>query len=182
MLRKLTRKLTRNHFLRDECGANAVEFAMVVLPMAVMTIAIIEVGSLFFAYNDLHNAAREGARRLAVQDLIVFGDGAAGDFGAWETDSQFTCDSSGTQPGANTVESIVCANLAGWDDRVTVTTAGFAAVPPSQNCNEVGVRIETTMANAALFNVFNALDGLTMRVEARMISEYDLAAGGNTCS
>ena len=77
MLRKLTRKLTNNRFLRDECGANAAEFAMVVMPMAIFTMVIIEVGALFFSYNALHNAAREGARRLAVHDGIAYGDGSS---------------------------------------------------------------------------------------------------------
>ena len=92
MLRSFIQKAKKAKFFRDERGANAVEFALVCLPMAILTIAIIEVGALFFAYNDLHNAAREGARRLAVEDGITYGDGTPAGFGGWETGSTFTCD------------------------------------------------------------------------------------------
>ena len=52
-------------FLKREGGASAAEFAMVVLPMALITFAIMEVGSLMYVYNSMHNAVREAVRRAA---------------------------------------------------------------------------------------------------------------------
>ena len=61
-------------FLREQCGAAAAEFAMVVLPMTVFSFAIIQMGSLLFLWNDMNSAAREGVRALVVDERLDITD------------------------------------------------------------------------------------------------------------
>lgn len=51
---------------RTDRGANAVEFALVVMPLLVVILAIIQFSTWFWSYQTAANAAREGARRYAV--------------------------------------------------------------------------------------------------------------------
>lgn len=51
---------------RTDRGANAVEFALVALPLMLLILAIIQFSTWFWAYQTAANAAREGARRYAV--------------------------------------------------------------------------------------------------------------------
>jgi len=169
------------HFIKSESGANAAEFAMVAMPMAIVTFVIIQVGSLFFAYNDIHNAAREGARRLAVQDGIGFGDNP----GILDVDGPvYRCDGTGTAPNPGTVEDIVCNRLAGWDNRVAVSTrANSPTLPadPALGCSEVTVSVVMNMSDAALFSVFGLLAGRQMRADATMVSEYQMITNESVC-
>jgi Flp pilus assembly pilin Flp len=169
------------HFIRSESGANAAEFAMVAMPMAIMTLVILQVGSLFFAYNDIHNAAREGARRLAVQDGVGFGDNT----GTLDVDGPvYRCDGTGTAPDPGTVEDIVCGRLAGWDNRVGVSIRANSPAPPADpalGCSEVTVSVVMNMSDAALFSVFGLLAGRQMRAEATMISEYQMTTNEAVC-
>ncbi len=56
---------------KDESGANAVEFALVILVMIPMILAILEFGIMLFTYNNMVQAARETARVLAVQEATL---------------------------------------------------------------------------------------------------------------
>ena len=47
-------------------GVAAVELALILPFFAVMTMGLMDFGHLFFVYNTMNNAAREGARRGAV--------------------------------------------------------------------------------------------------------------------
>ena len=167
-------------FLKETNGSGAAEFALVAMPMAILTFVIFQLGSLFFAYNDIHNAAREAARRMAVEDNILYGDGSLATFDGFEPVT-FSCDGSGTAPPAGSVEEVACNSLAGWDKRATVTTAAYIAVPPAVTCNEVVVRVQMAMEDAALFDMFGFMQGRNIVGEASMISEYDLVTGGNVC-
>jgi hypothetical protein len=51
---------------RDDAGASAVEFALVVLPLFTLLIGIIQFSIYFWAWQAGAGAAREGARALAV--------------------------------------------------------------------------------------------------------------------
>ncbi len=48
-------------------GAAAVEFALVLIPLIILTFGLIEFGLLMYNQQVLTNAAREGARRGIVQ-------------------------------------------------------------------------------------------------------------------
>ena len=54
--------------LRDEHGASAVEFAMVVPLLLVLVLGIAEFGHAFQVHGTLSAAAREGARVMALQN------------------------------------------------------------------------------------------------------------------
>ena len=54
--------------LRDERGASAVEFGMIVPLLLVLLLGIIEFGHAFQVQGTLSAAAREGARRMALQN------------------------------------------------------------------------------------------------------------------
>ena len=53
---------------KDESGANAVEFALVILVLIPFILAILEFGILLFTYNNMVQTARETARVLAVRE------------------------------------------------------------------------------------------------------------------
>ncbi len=55
----------------DESGANAVEFALVILVLIPFILAILEFGIILFTYNNMEQAAREAARVLAVQEATL---------------------------------------------------------------------------------------------------------------
>lgn len=54
--------------LRDERGASAVEFGMIVPLLLVLLLGIIEFGHAFQVQGTLSASAREGARRMALQN------------------------------------------------------------------------------------------------------------------
>lgn len=58
--------ITVRRFVRAERGAAAVEFALVLIPLMVLLLGIIEFGFIFNQQLTVTNAAREGARVLAI--------------------------------------------------------------------------------------------------------------------
>ena len=56
--------------LRDERGAAAVEFAIVASIFFLLVFGIIDFGFAFHTWNGTANAAREGARRAAVDPVV----------------------------------------------------------------------------------------------------------------
>ena len=79
MLASVTRRASaavarRRPSLREERGASAVEFAIVATVLFLLVFGIIDFGFGFHTWNGTANAAREGARRAAVdpnqQDII----------------------------------------------------------------------------------------------------------------
>ena len=58
-------------FQRATSGAAALEFALVVPVLLTLLFAIIQFGSVVFVQNNMVNAAREGARRIAAADATA---------------------------------------------------------------------------------------------------------------
>lgn len=175
---RLISRITNSRFFRSEYGGNAAEFALVCLPMAVLTFVIIQVGSLAYAYNDMHNAAREGVRRLAVEDNIPHGDANIADS---NYGPMFTCDGTGTTPPANSVEEVVCIYILGWNRGYSVQARVLPPDLPAEDCHEVSVRVTADMGAAALFDMFGTLTGRQMSAEATMLSEYEFGGTDNYC-
>ena len=73
--RRILRRLTP--IARDERGAAAVEFALVLPILVVLGFGIIDFGRLLYTYNNLTSAVREGARFAAVQTAAKVGNTAA---------------------------------------------------------------------------------------------------------
>jgi Flp pilus assembly protein TadG len=69
--------LTFGVFWREERGASAVEFAMVLPILIMLLLGIIQYGSLFLLQNRMNETARDTARRLAVGDLTSESDAEA---------------------------------------------------------------------------------------------------------
>jgi Flp pilus assembly protein TadG len=59
----MTTKLRRR---RNRSGQSLVEFALIFPIVIVLLIAIFDLGRLVFAYNDITNAARQGARTAII--------------------------------------------------------------------------------------------------------------------
>lgn len=55
---------------RGECGAAAVEFALVVPMLLVLLLGIVEFSRAYHAQSAVSAAAREGARAMAIQDDV----------------------------------------------------------------------------------------------------------------
>lgn len=173
-------RLRNFKFWKLEHGGSAAEFALVVLPMGLMTLAIIEAGSLLFIYNDMNNAAREAARLVAVDETVIIDD------------APLTC-SNAAAPSPMTAQYAACASLLGWNvgfqTDAALTTGrpnGLGSAPvsatPYTNCEEVTVTVSTTMGDAALFDPFGILGSRPMNVRATMVVEYihDGTEGGTT--
>lgn len=65
------RKWLRDWRRRRDSGAAAVEFAIVLPVFLVMLFGIIQFGAVLFLHNNMVNAARETARRMAVAELTA---------------------------------------------------------------------------------------------------------------
>ena len=157
-------------FWKSDHGGSAAEFAIVVMPMTLMTLAILEAGSLMYIYNDMNNAAREAARRVAVDESVVIGD------------STLTC-SGATNPNPMTAQYLACLALLSWDvgfeTDAEITTgkpnglaSAAASATPYSTCDEVTVTVSTTMGQAALFDPFGVLGSRPFNVRATMVMEY----------
>lgn len=59
---------------RDSRGSVAVEMVFALPLLLLFLFGIVQFGFLFFVWNDMENAAREGARRLAVNDSLSEAD------------------------------------------------------------------------------------------------------------
>lgn len=59
--------------LRRNDGASAAEFAMILPLLLLFLFGIVQYGIMFFAYNNMSNAAREGARAMAVGEVDAAG-------------------------------------------------------------------------------------------------------------
>ncbi len=60
------RHVLQRRFHRDDRGAAMVEFAIIAPLLFLLVFGVIDFGRVFFLYNNLTNAAREGARAGAV--------------------------------------------------------------------------------------------------------------------
>jgi Flp pilus assembly protein TadG len=61
-------RLARRLRQRQQRGAAAVEFALIILPMSILLFGILQYSFFFFSGQSGANAAREAARRAAVGD------------------------------------------------------------------------------------------------------------------
>lgn len=56
----------RNSFLRDTSGANAVEFALLSVPLLLMLLGVVEFGRMYWTQHVLEEIANAGARCIGV--------------------------------------------------------------------------------------------------------------------
>ena len=98
-------------YLRDERGASAVEFGMILPVLLVLVLGIVEFGHAFQVQGTLSAAAREGARRMALQnDAAEARDvvrEAAGSLSPAITDEQISIDPASCPVAAGTDTDVV---------------------------------------------------------------------------
>ncbi len=101
--------------LRDERGVTAVEFGLIVPILLILVLGIIEFGHAFQVQGTLSSAAREGARRMALQndpsearDAV---QAAAGSLRPGITDAQITI-TPASCPVASTTDTDVVVTIA----------------------------------------------------------------------
>lgn len=120
----------RKTLATDDAGAAAVELAFALPILITLLFGIIQFGFIFFVWNDMMNAAREGARRLAVDDSI--------------TEAQ--------------AQTIVEAWLVDWPANFTVTacttTADSATPATCTGDDEVFVTVTAPMSEVAVIGNF----------------------------
>jgi hypothetical protein len=119
-LRSLTDALARR--LRDDVGGAAVEFALVLPLLLVVTMGVIEFGRAFNHSHVITDAAREGARRAVVRDgankqltvpaVIQNRLSAAGL--TWSGTPTHTASCAGWSPPANPPANAVSVYGCGW--------------------------------------------------------------------
>ena len=97
--------------LRDERGATAVEFGMIVPLLLILVLGIVEFGHAFQVQGTLSAAAREGARRMALQnDQTQAQDAvreAAASLNPGITDDQISIDPASCPVAADTDTDVV---------------------------------------------------------------------------
>ncbi len=76
------------HYLRNDRGVTAVEFALVAAPFLYLLVGILEVGAMFVANVMLDHGAMEASRRVRTLELQSTG-GSASDFKKLVCDSTF---------------------------------------------------------------------------------------------
>jgi Flp pilus assembly protein TadG len=95
-------------FLRDEKGATLVEFSLVSLLLFSMCFGIIQYGLMFFVWNNMFDAARQGARSMAVGtwNEAQAVTGATGMLATWPTGWAVVAEDVGTT-GTNQVRMLI---------------------------------------------------------------------------
>ena len=139
---------SRKTLARDSRGSAAVELVFALPMLLLLLFGMIQFGFIFFVWNDMENAAREGARRLAV-------------------------DSSITEAAAKTR---VEAWLVTWPTTFSVTACTIAtktAAPATcTGDDEVSVTVSAPLAEVALIgNLFDLFGTNTLTVRVVMRKE-----------
>ncbi len=144
-------------FFADRSGVSAVEFALVAPVLFIILTGIIQFGYAFFVQISMNNAAREGARELAVKSVSVGG--------------VTSCGSAAT----GTAEHVTCGLLFGvTKDNATITACnpdnGNATFCPDTD-NDVSVSISIPMAKVAIVDLLGIMGSGTMSAVITMREE-----------
>jgi len=139
-------------FVRDRRGATAMEFTFVMTPMIVLVFGIIQFGGILFLANDMQNAARDAARRMAAGYMCF--NGSPVQCGAQNTDY---------------VEDFACRYLSDW-------TPAFEVTVSETNTNDgtdMEVSIRTDMGAAAYVDLLGLFEGRMLSARAVLRREYE---------
>lgn len=137
-------------FLQCRSGATAVEFAFVLPVLLSVLFGILSLGSGFFVLNNMEEASREAARRLALGERNMLSAGV-------------TCSDSTVVAG--TAEEVGCSRLVSW---------GFDhSIEATRDCANSTVSVEVSVAgsDAVLADVFGILGSTEFRSETTMRDE-----------
>ncbi len=142
-------------FGKNQSGAVAAEFAIVGTLFCVLIFVMIQMGLVFYSYSVMQNGARDGARRLAVDnDMYPSAMGAAVDCAS----------SDGVYDPLNpTVEAYTCSTMLLFAD------AQVAACITEDILNiryDAEVVVTTLMSDVGMFDLFGVANGVTMTATA----------------
>ncbi|MGH6953852.1 MAG: TadE family protein [Alphaproteobacteria bacterium] len=125
------------------------ELALVLPVLFGVLFAIIEFGFVLFLHNNMVNAAREAARRLAVGDVVAAGT--------------TTC------PGpANSAEDVACDYLVNWGLNFTLAATEPA---PADPVRDVTMAISVPLADATPIDILGIFTSGNLRANAVMRKE-----------
>ena len=147
------------HTVLDRRGAIALEFALVAPVLLIILLGIMQFGYAFFVQINMTNAAREGARQLAVGEAIV---GTA------------TADATCTNPTAGTAQFVTCGKLAETGTLAFVLAACNPANTNATLCpttTEVTVRVRLPRTEVALVDILGLFASGTMEAKVTMREE-----------
>ena len=143
---------TVRRFARARKGATSTEFAIVMIPMIILLFGIIQFGGILFLKNDMQNAARDAARRMASGYMCFDG-------GAVQCGSQTS----------NHVEDYACSYLSDWQPTFHVTVSET----DTADGTDMQVAIETDMGAAAIVDLFGIFQGRTLSAHTILRREYE---------
>lgn len=139
-------------FAESRSGATAMEFTFVMIPMIVLLFGVIQFGGILFLKNDMQNAARDAARRMAAGYMCF--DGAP-----------VQC---GTQT-VNHVEDFACSYLSDWPSTFHIAVSETNTVDGT----DMHVAITTDMGAAAIVDLFGIFQGRTLSANTILRREYE---------
>lgn len=154
-------------FGKRQDGISAVEFSLIALLMCIILFAIIQFGAMFYHYNMMQNAARDGARRLAVDNDLYPGDNG----------SAVTC----AAAQADSIEEYVCNIMDLPSDAATVAACITQDIEDVRYDAEVVV--VAPMDEVSLIDLLGFTEGLNVTAVAVMRVENgkDPDPDGNMC-
>ena len=142
-------------FWRNRKGISSIEFTIIVFPMLIIFFGMIQFGSLFYYYNQMQNAARDAARRMAVDDDILPINPAA--------EAAIACS---TTPAAGSAEAYACGLLR-VPAEVSVT-ACHRGDPVDTERFDAEVVLTAPMDDVALVDLLGIMEGKTLTASAIM--------------
>ena len=139
-------------FGKNQSGAVGAEFAILGTLFCVLIFVMIQMGVMFYSFSVMQNGARDGARRLAVDnDMYPSAMGAA-----------VPCKPA---MGTATVEAYTCSTMLLFAD-ATVSACITEDIPDLRYDAEVVVT--ALMAEVGMFDLFGVANGVTMTATAVM--------------
>ena len=143
------------HTVLDRRGGIALEFALVAPVLLIILLGIMQFGYAFFVQINMTNAAREGARQLAVGQAIV---------GTASADA--SCPAT-----AGTAQFATCSRLVNIGALSFTLAACNPANPNVTLCpgaTEVTVRVTIPRTEIALVGIFDFFEAGTLQAEVTM--------------
>ena len=156
-------------FGKNQSGAAGVEFAITGTLFMTLILVMIQMGVMFFGYNVMENAARDGARRLAVDNDVYPSVPFDGVDCSSNPATTTPWSAGGVRPYLS-VEAYTCGVLLLFADakvRACITDAtGLAG-----ERYDAEVVVTANMADVGILDIFGVASGRTMTASADMRQE-----------
>ena len=154
--RRRTAGIWKRGMSQDECGAIAIEFALVAPVLLTLLFGIMQFGFYFYAQASVNNAVREAARQLAVGAATVGGS--------------TLCDAT----TSGTAEAAACNSLTGLSPgAVTVTSCDpdNADATLCPDTTDVAVKISIPRSAIAFVDILGLFDDGNLEAQVTMRQE-----------